>query len=293
MSNSLVIKRRLRSVGNIKQITKAMELVSAAKMHKASQAVVGARPYATRISALIDRLQQQNLEFHHPLLDIRPIKNELLIIITTDGGLAGGINAQVIKKALTQIKEAGHDTDLVVIGKKGNSLLAKYKFPIAATFIDVPANVPFEFCRPISLFATTNFLAKKYDLVNVVYSHFQSTLVQVPTVTQLLPLFVHPESARETANKDQQIADAEAMFEPSVSELLKGLLPKLVDQLFFEMMLESAASEHSARMIAMRSATDNAEDLSNDLQLTFNSERQTAITAEMAEISSSITALEQ
>lgn len=289
--NTLSIRRRIKSVGNVKQITKAMELTAAAKMHKATSAVLGARPYASRALTLVRSLESRGAGLH-PLLEIRPVKKELLIVVSTDKGLVGGLNNQLVKAVVQHIKQRQFQTDVIVIGKKGMSILAKFNLSIVANYTDVPANPDPSFSRPISLFARTEFLKKSYDAVKVYYNFFESTLVQKPTLVQILPFNRHPELLDEKDNQSEIFKITEALFEPDKNTVLETILPRLIDQLLFQIMLESTASQHASQMVAMRSATDNAGDLMDDLQLTYNSIRQTSITAEMAEISASIGALE-
>ncbi len=289
MPNTLLIKRRIKSVSNVAQITKAMELTAAAKMHKASSAVLGARPYAIRADVLAKSLDMRGAE-PHPLTEIRPIKNQLIIMVTSDRGLAGGLNASLVRETVRFIQASSAATRIVIIGKKGVALCKRFNLNIAATFTNAPSQINSLYARPISLLARTDFLHKTYDAVLVAYNHFQSTLVQKPIIKPLLPLSIHPEISQQ---QDSQQQVTETLFEPSSTELLETVLPRLVDQLFLQMLLESTASEFASRMVAMRNATDNASDLLEDLALTFNSIRQSSITTGMAEISSSITALEE
>lgn len=286
MPNTLILKRRIKSVGNVKQITKAMELTAAAKMHRAQGAVLGARPYAARALELVHHLIRQE-GAAHPLLTNRTPKKQLLILVTTDRGLAGGLNAALVRETVRFIKESDVPSELMVVGKKGIGLLQRYSLPVIAQFTGHGSASDSLATRPISLLAQQRFLNQETDLVYVAYNHFQSTMVQKPTITQLLPFREKPAEADAASD-----IPLESLLEPNVGALLDTLLPRLVDQLFFQITLESHASEFAARMVAMRNATDNASDLLEDLGLTFNGIRQSSITAQMAEISASITALE-
>ncbi len=285
MPSTLALKRRIKSVKNVKQITKAMELTAAAKMHRAQMTVLGARPYAERVRSLVNGLGSTLGK--HPMLDAKKVIKQLVILVSSDRGLAGGLNAGLVREVLRFVKESGVPTEYIIVGKKGLSLVAKYGLSILATFSDLPARLDSLSTRPISFLAKEHYLNGQTDRVYVAYNHFHSTLSQKPTVTQLLP--VVDMNSDNTINTN---LNGETLFEPSAIELLDTLLPRLVDQIFFQLLLEATASEHAARMVAMRSATDNASDLLEDLDLTFNSIRQSSITAQMAEISASITALE-
>jgi F-type H+-transporting ATPase subunit gamma len=292
MSNTLLIRRRIKSVKGVRQITKAMELTSAAKMHSATGAVLGSRPYTAEIIAVINHLNLAE-DYYHPLLEIRPVKKELLIVISSDKGMSGGLNNQLVKYVINHIKTVGHTVDLVVIGKKGNTALARFGLNIVSSYIDIPTRPDSSFAMTISYSAKEDFLKNSYDVVSVAYNHYHSTLSQKPTVTQLLPLQNHPETVMtnlEMAPGTEPISLP--VFEPNASAIMDDLLPRLVHQFFFQYMLEASASEFAARMVAMRNATDNASDLLDDLELTYNSIRQATVTAEMAEISASIGALE-
>ncbi len=288
MSNTLAIRRRIRSIKNVRQITKAMELTAAAKMHKATTAVLGARPYALRALALVEQIKAQGDTIAHPLLEVREIKRRLAIVLCSDGGLAGPLNTQVARLAIREIQGYKEPVDLILVGKKAQTLLGRINLPIIASFIDIPAHPDIAYTRPITTIAREQFLDGTYDAVDVYYNQFKSTLSQVPTKQPLLP-FSLPES---DISDEEKATASDIVFEPNAAELLDSLLPRLVDQLLFQILLEASASEFAARMLAMRNATDNAGDLLEDLQLTFNSIRQTSITAEMAEISASMTALE-
>ncbi len=286
MPSTLALKRRIKSVKNVKQITKAMELTAAAKMHRAQMTVLGARPYAKRMRMLVDNIGTDSND--HPMLRVSKVSKQLLILVSTDRGLAGGLNASLVRETLRFVKESNVETEYIIVGKKGLSLVARYGLSILATFSDLPARVDSMATRPISLLAKEHFISGQTDRVYVAYNHFHSTLSQKPTVDQLLPII----RSKDDGETEDDIIKPETLFEPSSADLLATLLPRLVDQIFFQILLEATASEHAARMVAMRSATDNSSDLLEDLDLTFNSIRQSSITAQMAEISASITALE-
>lgn len=282
------IKRRIRSVGNISQITRAMEMVSASKMRRAQQHVLATRPYAERIRAMIGDLAAMTAfeeagEF--PLLVKRPVQRSEVIVITSDRGLAGAFNANVIRRAVQLMRnerqESAQDIDVVAVGKKGRDFLARSHTGLTASFTSLGDNPAFEDIRPIVQIAVSDFIAGKVDAVFVVYTKFINTLRQEPQVIQVLPIEAPPGAGEVT----------DYIFEPSPAAVLQALLPRFVEVQIYQALLESIASEHSARMVAMRNATDAAHDIVADLTLTGNRVRQAQITREVAEISAGAAAL--
>lgn len=285
MANTLGIRRKIKSVRNVKQITSAMELTAAAKMHRATSHVLATRPYATRALHVIRELTLRGAG-DHPLFEIRSLKKQLMIVVTSNRGLAGGLNNQLIRAVVKWHKEHP-ETEYIVIGKKGSASLHRLQLPIIASFVDLPQSPDMAFSRPISLIAREEFLKNTYGACHIAYNHYHSTLTQTPTITTLLPFQSQPPNTQSP-----EINESEALFEPGPREVLDYVLPQVVDHIVFQILIEATASEHAARMVAMRNATDNAGDVLDDLQLAFNSIRQASITAEMAEISASMTALE-
>ena len=284
MASSREIRRRIRSVRNISQITRAMEMVSASRMRRATQRVVATRPYTERISAVIASLAgaagvAAGEDVSFPLLDKRPIQRAELILITPDKGLTGAMNSNVIRRASRYIlNEAGVPVSVVAVGRKGRDFMVRYRREVVAEFTalgDYPT---------LAQVAVDDFVSGKVDAVFLVYTRFINTLTQRPELQQLLPV----EPPAEAADGGPK---ANFIFEPSPEAVLNSLLPRYVDQQVYRAVLESIASEHSARMVAMRNATDNARDLVSDLTLSYNKARQAQITREVSEIAAGANAL--
>ncbi|MBX4187312.1 MAG: ATP synthase F1 subunit gamma [Candidatus Doudnabacteria bacterium] len=289
--NTKEIRRRIRSITNIGQITKAMELVSAAKMRKAQATALASRPYAKLSAQLLKDLVEKAKVENHPL--IRKVTTEtkskvgkkvLVIVISSDRGLAGAFNTNIVNKALSIVKaESDSKVDFITTGKKGTDALLRMQFNIIATFPGKDKNITGLDAEPIAVMAIDEFLAGTYEKVFVVYTNFVSTLVQKPNLVQLLPF--HDEAA---AVKDQE----EFLFEPSSDEILDGLIQRTIKFIVYQGLVEGAASEHSARMVAMRNANEAAADLLNELSLSYNQARQAGITRELSEISAAKLAME-
>ena len=287
------IRGRIGSVRNIAQITRAMEMVAASRMKRAQDAILAARPYSDELRDALSRVAAVVGEEVHPLLARRPVKRVALIMITTDRGLAGSLNANAIRSALrwTQQKigsangETRVEVEAVTIGRKGRDGLRRAGIPIAAHFPQLGDRPSFSDVTPIARLVTDDFLEGKYDEIDVAYSTFISTLTQRPEIKPLLPI-TSPEQA-EGADTEND----EYLFEPSPEAVLSRLLPHFVAVDLYRAVLENQASEQSARMIAMRNSTDNANELIDDLTLVYNKTRQATITREMIEIASGAEAL--
>jgi len=294
------IRRRIKSVTNTRKITKAMELVAASKMRKAMQSVLTSRPYSQLAWKTIASIGQKMDTQLHPLLH-RPLntKNVLLLVLTSDRGLAGGFNTNMIKKTMEQIRSLGSDVQIqtICVGKRGADAMKRAQVPLLASFTDITNNTKFEEVLPIGKMVMNEFLEKRADKVLIAYTDFISAITQKPLILELLPLGT-PEETKEIGamnekGKDLSISIAEEYtFEPSPKEVLDKILPRLVETMVYQAVLESAASEHSSRMMAMRSASDAAKEMIGDLTFTYNQARQAGITQEIAEISSGKAALE-
>jgi F-type H+-transporting ATPase subunit gamma len=274
------IRRRIRSVRNISQITRAMEMVSASKMRRAQQRVTSSRAYAERLQGVIADLASLQLDpedlARFPLLNQREIKNAAIIVIAPDKGLTGPLNSNILRRASGFIlNEAGVPVKVVAVGKKSRDYMARAGQNMIANFTELGDNFELDTIRPIAQVAVDEFIAGEVDAVYLVYARFVNTLTQVPDVMQLLPI-IRPEGEGEFG---------EYIFEPSPDEVLEQLLPRYVEIQVYQTLLEATASEHSARMVAMRNATDNAKELASELQLSYNKARQALITREVAEIS--------
>jgi F-type H+-transporting ATPase subunit gamma len=287
------IRGRIGSIRNIAQITRAMEMVAASRMKRAQDAILAARPYSDEMRDAIGRVAAVVGEEVDPLLARRPVRRVALVMITTDRGLAGSLNANALRPALrwTQQKLREHEgngaieVEAITIGRKGRDGLRRAGIPIAAHFPQLGDRPAFRDVRPIARLVTEDFLAGTYDEIDVAYSTFVTTLTQRPVIKPLLPVET-PEQGEGEADRND-----EYLFEPSPEVILGRLLPHFVAIDLYRAVLENNASEQSARMIAMRNSTDNANELIEDLTLVYNKTRQATITREMIEIASGAEAL--
>lgn len=287
------IKRRIKSVKNTRKITKAMELVAGSKMRKAVSSVLGTRPYARLAWDTVRKIGAATDTSAHPLLRQHDeVKNVLFVLITSDRGLAGGFNANIIRKALASVNALGPvNVDTIAIGKRGAEAMRRLNKPVIASFTEMTNRSKFEEVLPIGRMIVDEYQKGTYQKVVIAYTDFVSAITQNPKVLDLLPLgsekeIVHPADVpRDTSN-------TEYLFEPSAKAVLDKILPRLVETMVYQAVLESAASEHSARMLAMRNASDAAGEMIDALTFTFNQARQAGITQEIAEISSGKAALE-
>ncbi|CCF83226.1 F0F1 ATP synthase subunit gamma [Nitrolancea hollandica] len=281
MATPREIRRRIKSVKNISQITRAMQMVAASKMRRAQHHVLATRPYADRISAMIGDLASvagwAELERQFPLLAKRPIRRTEVILVTPDKGLAGAMNTNVIRKAVQFMDgrpEGVQNIDVVAVGRKGRDFVARYGRNLTAEFTQLGDNASLESIRPVAQVAMSDFTSEKVDAVFLVYTRFINTLRQQPEVRQLLPVQA-PEGSGEIIGYE---------FEPSPEAVLEALLPRFVEVQIYQALLENIASFYSAQMVAMQAATDNANELVTDLTLSFNRVRQAQITREVSEV---------
>jgi F-type H+-transporting ATPase subunit gamma len=279
------IRRRIGSAKNIKQITRAMQFVAASKLRRAQEATLAARPYREKLDEVIADLATVLSGDDHPLLASRNLDQphkRLIVIMTSDRGLAGALNTNTIRFASREIVEHPGDLKVATVGRKGRDAMRRVGVPIAAHFEGFGDRPAFADTLPLARLVTDDFVAGTYDRVDVVYSRFVSTLTQKPVLEQLLPVVPPPDTAGIPGNQ--------FLFEPSPDEFLRLLLPRFVATRLFQAVLESKASEESSRMVAMKNATENAEELIDDLTLSYNKVRQANITREMVEIASGATA---
>jgi len=278
------LRRRIRSVKSTSQITKAMQMVAAAKMRKAQQAALAGRPYAEMLNTVLAEVTGNLGDFRHPLLEPHHTHRHAVILITTDRGLCGALNSNLLRRAAEFDRDT---TTFICAGKKGAQFVARTRRQLAAEFAykDTPR---FDEARAVAKFAMDLFTRGEVDDVAVLFTRFVSTLNQKPVLRPLLPVgelqaveagLAVPET--ETATVRGAI---EYLFEPSAEQVLGTLLPHYVNFRVYQMMLEARASEHSARMVAMKNATDNAQQLVKDLTLEYNKIRQASITKELLEI---------
>ncbi|MFF0828441.1 ATP synthase F1 subunit gamma [Brevibacillus sp. NPDC003359] len=272
------IRRSIKSKKDMRQITKAMKMVAAAKLRRNQDKAEAARPYADKIQEVIASIASGTSGSKHPMLQNRPVKKTGYIVITSDRGLAGGYNANILRKVVTTINEKHKSKDeygIFVIGRKGRDFFSKRNYPLLEEVTGLPASPAFADIKKIAGAAVQMFENEQIDELYLCYNKFQSAISQIPTVKQLLPLEA-PESnnARELNYE----------YEPSSEEVLADLLPKYAETLVYSALLEAKASEEGSRMTAMGSATDNATDMINRLTLSYNRARQAAITQEISEI---------
>lgn len=280
MANTTALKRRIGSVKNTKQITKAMELVAASKMRRAQEQAVQARPYRIAAHDLLRKLGGVSDVDKHPLFVTRPIKKRLTLVITSDIGLAGAYDANVLKE-LTKILKADVDnkiaSEVVAIGKKASQFVSRLEGVDLIAAYPIFTNQPKgSDIRPIVKTILDKYESQEVDAVTIVYTSFVSSIKQDISTLDLLPTQL---------SDDKTLSELEVgIFEPSIESIVESAVMRLIEVQIWQSVLESLASEHSSRMVAMKNATDNASDIIDDLTLEFNTARQAAITQEIAEI---------
>jgi F-type H+-transporting ATPase subunit gamma len=319
MASSKDIRRRIKSINSTKKITKAMEMVSAAKMRRAVSSVLSIRPYAHAAWSVLTNLARAfESSGQKGFLDVREVRSVLMVVITSNKGLCGSFNTQIAKKIKDEIlhperlkinrfgkkkiestiKNEELKIDFIVVGKKGENMVRKMEREIVASFSDASVFAKVGDIEPLYKIVADDYLAKKYDKVVVIYTDYVSTVVQQTRIRQVLPI--------SKIDIEKQIAEMDVLkkeygleeptqeykIEPSPYEVLEFILPRLIEMQLFHAILESQASEQSARMMAMRNATDAASEMSEDLTLAYNQIRQGKITQEIAEISAGRAALE-
>jgi len=289
-ANTRDIRRRIKSVKNTSQITKAMQMVAAAKMRKAQNAALAGRSYADLLRQVLGSLASLGEEESHALLQSREVKKDLVLVIATDKGLCGALNTNLFREVA---KFDPATTEFVVVGKKALQYLTRAKRTVLADFT-LKENFHFLEAKQVSKFCMEKFLSGEVDRVTVCFTDFVNTLTQIPRAQQLLPItsLEVGDVLSSAETKVAAVADSTAyMFEPSAHGVLEAVLPHHVHFQVYQMILDSRASEHSARMVAMKNATDNAKQLIKDLTLEYNKVRQAAITTELLEISTAQIAL--
>ena len=313
--NTKAITSRIKSVGNTKKITKAMEMVAASKMRKAVESALNTRTYATMAWDLLVNLsktQKSNLS----LLETRKVEKLLVVLITSNRGLCGSFNSNIIKKTSAELKDPKNiskqrsgdteieasenlEIDVIGIGKKGADCAKKNDYNLVGSYSEISDTPKLEDILPIAQMIVGEYEAKKYDKVVVAYTDFKSAIAQVARLRQVLPIsetdldkMIGELGKNEDTEVKPTVDLTDYLFEPNKEEVLKTILPRLVETQIFQAALESSASEHSSRMMAMRNASDAADDMIQELTLTFNKARQAGITQEIAEIAGGAAALE-
>lgn len=307
MASARDIRRRIKGVKSTGKITRAMEMISAVKMRKAVSSVLAIRPYAKSALGLLRQLNVAVANNEHPLLRERPIKKELYVIIASNRGLCGAFNSQIVKRLLSVLKEdTGREHCFITIGKKADMAARRFGWDVIASFSDV-LNLPtVESMRPIAKIIIDEFESGRVDRVVMVYMDYISVLKQIVKVRGLLPVVIKDTekalNEMESAVSDEgrglssqsesaSFGQGEYMIEPSPKKVLWRMIPRLLEMELYHAILESNASQESARMLAMQSATDSAKDMVADLTLAYNQLRQSKITQEIAELSAGMAAV--
>ena len=298
MPNLLDIRRRIKSVKNTQQITKAMKMLSAAKLKRAQDTVVAARPFAGKMMEVLgDLASRTDEDFHHPLLDARGDERYLIVLVTADKGLAGAFNTNLIKAAQSFIREhEGQTIEMLPVGRKGRDFFRRRNVPFVDEYVGLTGKGRIEYAEAVEI--ARNIINrftedKELDKVFLIYNEFKSVLQQRVVVEQLLPVSRTAETPEEATAVDVAPRPAnltEYIYEQSPAEIFSRLLPRLIETQIFRALLESVASEHGARMTAMDSASKNAAELIETLTLNMNRVRQAAITSEIIEVVSGATA---
>ncbi|MBU1131965.1 ATP synthase F1 subunit gamma [Patescibacteria group bacterium] len=308
------LRRRIKAIGNTKKITKAMQMVAASKMRKAIASVLATRDYANLAWTTILHLSEKTDPNLHPLLQKKEkVERVGLILITSNRGLCGGFNMQVVNKAISSIKKhelTVKQTEILTLGKRGRDIIHNFGYSIMADFPKQDITLNTADVSSLSRLVLQDFVGKKYDKVFIAFTDFVSTLSQIPRVRQLLPMTAEPDEYIGVVGKSAGIETTkefieekkekyltrgdftyEYTFEPSADKVLEEMLPRLIEMQIYQAVLESEASEHSARMVAMKKACDAAGDMIDDLTLYYNRARQAGITQEITEISSGAASL--
>tara|TARA_A100001037_G_C15145417_1_gene636074 strand:- start:2484 stop:3341 length:858 start_codon:yes stop_codon:yes gene_type:complete len=276
MPNLKEIRSRIASVASTMQITSAMKMVSAAKLKRAQDKIVQMRPYAEKLTQLLGDLTK-NLDPAEggDFSKQRPVKNNLIVTITSNRGLCGGFNANVIKKAI-QIYDKDANTDILSIGKKSSEFFQKNNYNLISSHDDIYNNLSFDSVASLASEIMDKFTRGDYDRISLIYNQFKNAATQNLLVEDFLPI--------KLTEDNVDLAASDYIFEPKEQEIVQHLIPKALKTQLFKALLDSLASEHGARMTAMHKATDNASDLKDDLTLSYNKARQAAITGEILEI---------
>lgn len=286
MPGTKEIRRRIRSVISIQQITRAMEMIAVSRLKRAEERLRAARPYAEKIQELMESLAPSLPRVDHPLLVRREIKRIGLVLITSDKGLCGGYNTNVIAQANRFITQhPDKEIRLILVGRKGYDFFRRRTYPIDHTLLQLSKEITLQEVKEISQVIVKGFQEGRYDEVDLIYTRYQSAISTHPTVTKLLPL-----ESSDIIKKEGEIR-GEPIFEPTAEEIMAQLLPKYLEAQIYKGLVESVASEQGARMVSMKSATENAEEMISALTLSYNKARQASITKELLEVTTGADAL--
>jgi F-type H+-transporting ATPase subunit gamma len=286
MASTREIRRRIRGVKNIRQVTRAMNMIAAARLRRAQAKAESARPYAERISEILQDVQAGGVAGRHPLLAKRDVSRTSVVLVTSDRGLCGAFNAAIIRETERFLWEQTADAGLTTVGKKGRDYFRMRGARIDEHFPQPSRDVGIEEVGAISKRIISDYGNERYDRVYLAFSGFRSVMKSEPTIVQLLPI------EKNTSGQAAAVHTGAYQFEPEASELLNTLLPQYVEALIYRALVESLASEQAARMIAMRAATDSASDMIDSLTREYNRVRQTSITTQILEVVSGAEALE-
>jgi len=288
MASLKEVRARITSVNSTQQITKAMKMVAAAKLRRAQDNIIKIRPYSEKLTDILNNVSASlDNGSDNPYSAEREVKNVLIVVITSDRGLAGAFNANIIKAAVNLIstryseQEAKGTLELLCIGKKGFEFFSKRGYKVNGDYVSLFANLNFDSVKKAAEVAMDGFVSKKYDRVYAVYNEFKNVATQIIKTTQFLPPVKEVSFKKK---KDAKVVNTDYIFEPSKEEIVSELIPKSLKIQFYKFVLDSNASEHGARMTAMDKATDNAKELLKELKLVYNRSRQAAITKEILEI---------
>lgn len=297
MANTREIRLRIRSVKNIRQVTRALQAVSASRVRKAMEAVQRTRPYATKAWQVLTHIAGQpgRSTLHPLLLERSDVKNIIVVMISGERGLAGPYNTNILRYTLNQFRDTGIPVRYIAVGRKGAELLYRRGLNVMAQFTELPAEPQFSDASPIGRILVDEFLAGNADAIYLVYTDFVNMIRQVPTMKKLLPLEVqsHEGLVQADFGAAHKGPSAAYIYEPGQIEILDQIVPRFTALQVYQALLESIASEHAARMVAMKNATDNASELANNLTLEYNKIRQQGITNEMLDIAGGAEALSQ
>ncbi len=286
------IKRRIVGVKNTQQITKAMKMVAAARLRRAQENILNARPYSKKISAVLQHLLSIEKNFSNPLFSEREVKKIALVVVTSDRGLCGSFNMNVIRIAEEMVNgelasiNSSAGLQMYCVGKKGNDYFTKRNYPVVGSYPGIFSHLKFEFASSLIKELTTKYINGEIDKVVVVFNEFKSVIQQRTIVEQLFPI-------QPFETKDSDTKQTDYIYEPDKARIIETLLPKHLNAQMWRVLLDSYAAELGARMTAMDMATENAKELIRSLNLTYNSKRQAAITTEILEIVSGANALKE
>ena len=283
MANLKEIRNRISSVSSTMQITNAMKMVSAAKLKKAQDAIVAMRPYSNKLTGILQDLSS-SIDSDNVFIQNTEANKTLIICITSNRGLCGGFNSNIIKKCVSLASNKNQEVSFLCLGKKGSDILSK-KHNVILTKNEIFEDMSFENVKEIADLLIQKFVDKEFEKIQIVYNRFKNAATQIVQAEQFLPILPPEQTAENTSS-------VEYIFEPSKKEIIEDIIPKSLKIQLYKAVLDSYAAEHGARMTAMHKATDNANDLLFDLKLTYNKARQAAITNEILEIVGGAAALE-